>query len=79
MAGRLLPRKREAQQVAVRPWPRRESRPKGRPPGYHPPTTTTAGTPIMLTQLVAECGPPLRPPSWGIVSSGGGIWMAGYT
>jgi hypothetical protein len=31
----------------------------------------------MLTQLVFECGPPLMPPSCGIVSSGGGIWMAG--
>ena len=36
-----------------------------------------AGTPIMLTQLVFECGPLLRAPSCGIVSSGGGIWIAG--
>ena len=31
----------------------------------------------MLTQLVAECGPSLTRPSCGIVSSGGGIWIAG--
>jgi len=35
--------------------------------------TTMAGVPIMLIQLVAECGPSLTRPSCGIVSSGGGI------
>jgi len=51
--------------------------PNGSPLAWKPAGTTMAGTPIMFTQLVSLCGPLLICPSCGMVSSGGGICVAG--